>query len=60
MFEKVLVYAVIGNKEIHCGLAELRVKVESACGHGSLLLDLYYFPASATRTLPQRPLSASA
>ena len=38
MFEKFLVDAVVGGKDIRCGSAELSVNLKSTRGHGSLLL----------------------
>ena len=40
MFDKHLVHALIGSKDLHCGLAELSVNLVLTRGHGSLLLDL--------------------
>src|ERR1700675_1136244 len=40
MFEKQLVHALIGGKDLDCGTAKLRLNVVSRCGHGSALLDL--------------------
>jgi hypothetical protein len=37
-FEKNLVYAVVSGEDIRCGSAELSGSLESAHGHGSLLL----------------------
>src|ERR1019366_10064975 len=45
MFDKNLVHAIIGDKDLGCGSAELSVNLVLAGGHGSLLLDLYYFRA---------------
>jgi hypothetical protein len=42
MFDKDLVHAIIG-KDLHCGLAELSVNLVWTRGHGSLLLELFYF-----------------
>ncbi len=48
MFDKNLVHAIIGGKDLDCGSAQSRVNLSSVNlgltrGHGSLLLDLYYF-----------------
>jgi hypothetical protein len=45
MFDKNLVHAIIGGKDLDCGSAELSVNLELTIGvltrgHGSLLLDL--------------------
>ena len=40
MFEKSLVHAIIGGKDLDCGSAELSVNLVLTPGHGSLLLDL--------------------
>src|ERR1700687_4330907 len=40
MFDKNLVYAVIGDKDPDCGSAELSVNLVLTRGHGSLLLDI--------------------
>jgi len=40
MFDKNLVHAIIGGKDLHCGSAELSVNLVLTRGHGSLLLDL--------------------
>jgi hypothetical protein len=45
MFDKNLVHAIIGGKDLDCGSAELSVNLGWTRGHGSLLLDLSYFPA---------------
>jgi hypothetical protein len=45
MFDKNLVHAIIGGKDLDCGSAELSVNLVLTRGHGSLLLDLYYFRA---------------
>jgi len=42
MFDKNLVHAIIGGKDLDCGSAELRVNLGLTRGHGSLLLDLQY------------------
>src|SRR5208283_3558952 len=39
MFDKNLVHAIIGGKDLDCGSAELRVHLVLTRGHGSLLLD---------------------
>ena len=52
MFDKNLVHAIIGGKDLDCGSAELRVNLVLTPGHGSLLLDLYYFPAVGRPELP--------
>jgi|ERR1035438_3536624 hypothetical protein len=56
MFEKILVYAFVGNEEIHCGSAELSINLESTSGHGSLLLDLYYFPTVCNSEIAAKDL----
>jgi hypothetical protein len=43
MFDKKLVYAIIGGKHLDCGSAELSVNLVLTGGHGSVLLDLCYF-----------------
>src|SRR5208337_1525530 len=45
MFDKNLVHAIIGGKDLDCGSAELSVNLVLTRGHGSLLLDLLYFRA---------------
>jgi hypothetical protein len=40
MFDKNLVDAIIGSKDLDCGSAELSVNLVLTHGHGSLLLDL--------------------
>src|SRR6266702_1332496 len=45
MFDKNLVHAIIGGKDLDCSSAELSVNLVLTRGHGSLLLDLYYFRA---------------
>jgi hypothetical protein len=40
MFDKNLVDAIIGGKDLDCGSAELSVNLVLTRGHGSLLLDL--------------------
>jgi hypothetical protein len=45
MFDKNLVHALIGGKDLDCGSAQLRVNLLSVnlvltLGHGNLLLDL--------------------
>ena len=40
MFDKNLVQAIIGGKNLHCGSAELSVNLVLTRGHGSLLPDL--------------------
>jgi hypothetical protein len=45
MFDKNLVHAIIGGKDLNCGSAELSVDLVLTRGHGSLLLDLLYFRA---------------
>src|SRR5216684_1106485 len=50
MFDKHLVDALVGEKDpggrdLDCGSAELSVNLGLTRGHGSLLLDLYYFRA---------------
>jgi hypothetical protein len=39
-FDKNLVHAIIGGKDLHCGSAELSVDLVLTRGHGILLLDL--------------------
>ena len=39
MLDKKLVHAIIGGKDLGCGLAELSVNFGLTRGHGSLLLD---------------------
>jgi hypothetical protein len=39
MFDKNLVHAIIGGKDLDCGSAELSVNLVLTRGHGSLLLD---------------------
>jgi hypothetical protein len=45
MFDKDLVRALIGGKNLDCCSAELSVHLRWTRGHGSLLLDLQYFRA---------------
>ena len=40
MFDKNLVHAIIGGKDLDCGSAELSVNLVLTRSHGSLLLDL--------------------
>ncbi|MCU1258138.1 MAG: hypothetical protein JWO80_1023, partial [Bryobacterales bacterium] len=40
MFDKNLVHAIVGGKDLDCGSAELSVNLVLTRGHGSLLLDL--------------------
>jgi len=40
MFDKNLIDAIIGGKDLDCGSAELSVNLVLTRGHGSLLLDL--------------------
>jgi hypothetical protein len=40
MFDKNLVHAIIGGKDLHCGSAELILNFGLTGGHGCLLLDL--------------------
>ncbi len=40
MFDEDLVDAIVGSKDLDCGLAEFRVHLGLTCSHGSLLLDL--------------------
>ena len=42
MFDQHLVHAIIGGKNLACGLAELSVNLVLTRGHGSLLLELSY------------------
>src|SRR5213079_1349048 len=49
MFDKNLVHAIIGGKDLDCGSAELSVNLGLTRGHGSLLLDLWYFRAVRPR-----------
>jgi len=44
MFDKNLVHAIIGGKDLDCGSAELSVNLVLTRGHGSLLLDLIILP----------------
>jgi len=48
MFDKNLVHAIIGGKNLDCGSAELSVNLGLTRGHGSLLLDLIILPASSS------------
>ena len=41
VFDKKLVHAVIGGKDLDCGSAELRLNLVSTGGHGFLLLALW-------------------
>lgn len=43
MFDKNLVHAIIGGKDPDRGSAELSLNLVLTRGHGSLLLDLWYF-----------------
>jgi hypothetical protein len=45
MFDKYLVHAFIGGKDLNRGSAELGVNLGLTRGHRSLLLDLSYFRA---------------
>jgi hypothetical protein len=45
MFDKKLVHAIIGGKDLDRGSAELSVNLVLTRGHGSLLLGLSYFRA---------------
>jgi hypothetical protein len=45
MFDKNLVHAIIGGKDLDCSSAELSVNLGLTRGRGSLLLDLSYFRA---------------
>jgi hypothetical protein len=40
MFDKKLVHAIVGGKDLDCGSAELSANLGLTRGHGSLLLDL--------------------
>jgi hypothetical protein len=40
MFDKNLVHAIIGGKDLDCGSPELSVNLVLPRSHGSLLLDL--------------------
>jgi hypothetical protein len=40
MFDKNLVHAIVGSKDLDCGSAESSVNLVLTRGHGSLLLDL--------------------
>ena len=51
MFDKNLVHAVIGCKDLDRGSAELSVNLGLTRGHGSLPLDLYYFRAIGLRSI---------
>src|SRR5438270_4471164 len=44
MFDKNLVHAIIGGKDLDCGSVELRVNLEWMCGHGSRLLRPMILP----------------
>jgi hypothetical protein len=41
MFDKDLVYAIVGSKDLDSGSVELSVNLVLTCRHGSLLLDPY-------------------
>src|SRR6266849_3964843 len=56
MFDQNLVHAIIGGKDLDCGSAELSVNPGLTRGHGSLLLDLYYFRAVANLRRTGRPV----
>ena len=43
MLDENLVHAIIGGKDVDGGAGELRVEFGLRCGHGSVLLWLYYF-----------------
>jgi hypothetical protein len=45
MFDKNLIHAIIGGKDLDCGSAELSVNFVLTRAHGSLLLHLSYFRA---------------
>ncbi len=47
MFDQKLVHALVGGKDLDCGLAELSGYLVGSRGHGSLLLDLEYFRTAA-------------
>src|SRR5271166_4805044 len=51
MFDKNLVHAVIGCKDLDRVSAELSVNLGLTRGHGSLPLDLYYFRAIGLRSI---------
>ena len=43
-FDENLVHAIIGGKDLDCGVAELSLNLGLTRGHGSLLLDLIILP----------------
>src|SRR6266852_9293747 len=45
MFDKNLVHALIGGKDLDCGTAELSVNLGLRRSHGSLLLHLWFEPS---------------
>jgi hypothetical protein len=47
MFDKSLVHAIVGGKDLDRGSAELSVNLGLTRGHGSLLLELSYSGPSA-------------
>ena|ERR1035437_1530227 len=49
MFDKNLVHAIIGGKDLDCRSAELSVNLGLTRGHGPLLLDPSYFRAVGKR-----------
>src|SRR5579863_7047743 len=49
MFDQHLVHAIIGGKNLACGLAESSVNLVLTRGHGSLLLELSYRQDSTVR-----------
>ena len=55
MFDKNLVHAVIGCKDLDRGSAELSVNLGLTRGHGSLPLDLYYFRATSLEESIEKP-----
>jgi hypothetical protein len=53
MFDKNLIHAIIGGKDLDCGSVELSVNLVLTRGHGSLFLDLYYFRAVGKSEVPE-------
>src|SRR5437773_10201089 len=58
MFDKNLVHAIIGGKDLDCGSAELSVNLVLTRGHGSLLLGLIILPANSLQRLSKRQFVA--
>src|SRR5205823_14070378 len=57
MFDKNLVHAIIGGKDLDCGSAELSVNLGLTRGHGSLLPDLMILSRSEiSATRPDFPI----